>query len=104
MKSRILLFLLIFLSITTSAQNLNMTWINHINSSGDEGVKDMKVDQSDDMIISAVSSDTLIFGIDTLTGYNSFIMRFGSIGNFKDLMINYPSFSGWAFAGHSRTF
>ena len=94
MKSQILLFLIIFLSIITSAQNLNMNWINQINSHGFEEVYDMKIDQSDDMIISAVSSDTLILGIDTLTGYNSFIMRFGSIGNFKALIINYPSFLG----------
>ena len=94
MKSQILFFVLFFLTITVSAQNLNMSWINHISSPNYESVMDMKVDQSDDMIISAVSGDTLILGNDTLTGYNSFIMRFGSAGNYKGLVLNYPSFSG----------
>lgn len=94
MKSQTLLFLLIFFTTTASAQNLNMSWINCINSPGYQIVNDMKIDQSDDVIISAVTNDTLILGVDTIIGHNAFIARFGSAGNYKSLVFEYPSLSG----------
>jgi len=94
MKSQTLLVLLIILTITVSAQNLNMSWINPIISPNYEKVMDMQVDHLDDVIISAVNSDTLILGVDTLAGNNVFIARFSSAGNYKGLVFKYKPTSG----------